>query len=268
MVPANGALLCEHDRVKVKARLNAVGAVAVVALTFAPRAGLAPPRVENPTWEHTTPGRTGPRSIPDTPVGVQLRWLLGAASHLPIADDAFSQHFAAAFGAQVTLAQLNATLSGLEGTHGLKLVRITQGSAAALLSVVEGSTQLLLSLSVDADGQINGLRFSSANPEPASWAELDRQLASIAPTVSFVAAEVTRGRDCTLRQALHATTPRPLGSLFKLYVLGALANQILEGHASWTQPIVIQQQLKSLPSACSKTHPPAPSPPSSKPPAT
>jgi beta-lactamase class A len=192
--------------------------------------------------------RTEPGQIPDTQVGQQLRWLLTAANHLPISDVAFSEHFAVAFRDQISAAQLNATLAGLFGTTGLKLVRITQASSAALAGVVQGSTQLQLNINVDAGGEINGLRFSSANREPATWADLDRQLARIAPTVSFVAAEVTGGGDCRLRHALHATASRPLGSLFKLYVLGALVNQILGGRVSWTQPVVIQDRLKSLPS--------------------
>lgn len=65
--------------------------------------------------------RTGPRSIPDTPVRQQLRWLLTAAKHLPIADDAFSEHFAAVFRAQISVTQLNATLGGFSGKSGLTL---------------------------------------------------------------------------------------------------------------------------------------------------
>jgi Beta-lactamase enzyme family len=45
-----------------------------------------------------------------------------------------------------------------------------------------------------------------------------------------------------------ATTPRPLASAFKLYVLGALARAVQTGRASWDEQLAIRGEWRSLPS--------------------
>lgn len=82
---------------------------------------------------------------------------------------------------------------------------------------------------------------------PSSWQELDTVLARLAPEVSFAA--MTIGPDGRrLVHGVNATTARPLGSSFKLYVLGALAHAIRGHTASWDQHLAIRDQWKSLPS--------------------
>lgn len=46
---------------------------------------------------------------------------------------------------------------------------------------------------------------------------------------------------------VRSADPAPLGSVFKLYLLTALAASIQSGELAWTDEIVIRDDLKNLP---------------------
>src|SRR5699024_4209612 len=53
---------------------------------------------------------------------------------------------------------------------------------------------------------------------------------------------------CRRVHGVHAEHARPLGSAFKLYVLGALGHAVATHRTSWDHKLAIHQQWKSLPS--------------------
>ena len=55
--------------------------------------------------------QTATMSLPNTPVGSQARWFVGAVTHWPIPTAEIKAHFDSAFLAQVPPAQLDATLA-------------------------------------------------------------------------------------------------------------------------------------------------------------
>jgi hypothetical protein len=92
-------------------------------------------------------------------------------------------------------------------------------------------------------------RSSTQASTTTSWAEVDRALASFAsfaPDVGFLAAQVSSDGTCTPIHELDSSTPRPLASEFKLFVLGALAQEIASGHLAWSQELAVQDALKSI----------------------
>ncbi|MEU8177055.1 serine hydrolase [Microbispora hainanensis] len=192
--------------------------------------------------------------IPDSPVGEQLGWLLGAAAALPIPEDEIRAHFSAAFLGQVSPAQLNEVLQSL---GGLRLESLTGVTPTALTGVVAtGLGRLQISMAVDGDGRIATLLFQQEQrPAPQSWAELDQRLRSLAPRAGFLAAEIRGNGTCRPVHAIAPDTSRPLGSMFKLYVLGATAEQIKKGRLSWDTPLTIRPGLKSLPSGILQDRP-------------
>jgi hypothetical protein len=192
-------------------------------------------------------------TLPDSPVGAQARWLFDAATRIPIPAAEVTAHFDRAFLAKVTPFQLNA---GLEGVRSLRLDSITTSTPDALVMAVtaNGQAQLSVSIAVDSRGLISGLLLRPANapppalpPVPSTWAGVNRQIRSLAPQVRMLVASVSGGT-CQPIQAIDATTPAPLGSAFKLYVLDALANSIASGKVSWGQQLTVTSQVKSLPS--------------------
>lgn len=192
--------------------------------------------------------------IPDSPVGEQLGWLLEASAALPIPEDQIRAHFSAAFLQQFPPAQFNEVLQSL---GGLRLESLTGVTPTALTGVVAtGLGRLQISMAVDGDGRIAALLFQQEQrPAPQSWAELDQRLRSLAPRVGFLAAEIRGNGACRPVHTIAPDTPRPLGSMFKLYALGATAEQIKKGRLSWDTPLTIRPGLKSLPSGILQDRP-------------
>lgn len=193
-----------------------------------------------------TAAPAGVAGVPGTQAGRQLRWFLDAAAKPPVADADLTAHLSADFLADVPPAKLNELLGQLAG---LRLERVTESTPAALTAQVRaGGQSLRLALGVDADGKINVLRLSqadqpSAAPAPATWDEVDRRLRAVAPDVGFLAAEVTGDGACRPVHAVAPTAPRPLGSIFKLYVLGAVAEQIRRGRLTWDTPLTLTSKV-------------------------
>ena len=70
-------------------------------------------------------------------------------------------------------------------------------------------------------------------------------MAALAPDASLLAARVSPGGVCTPVHQVAASAARPLASMFKLFVLGALAHQIAAGRVSWNQELTVTDALKS-----------------------
>ena len=136
---------------------------------------------------------------------------------------------------------------------------LTSTSEFVTLAVSHNGQPETVSLSVDAHGLINGLELVAGTPQPAltvptTWAAVDRQIQQAAPQTRLLVARVTGG-GCQTVHAVDATTPAPLGSAFKLYVLDALARAIAAGTVSWDQRLTLTSQLTSLPSGELATEP-------------
>ena len=198
----------------------------------------------------TLADKTSLVDTPNSPVGKQLKWLLGVASLLPLSKEQEAAHFDAAFIAAEPAAQLSSALASL-GSTGSKvtLLKLKDVTAVSLIAVVSiGAITFNLQLAVDAKGLIEGLYFSLAAPIPipkvSSWTKLDKDLKKMAPQASFLAAQLNSNGTCTDEHTVDANTPRPLGSMFKLFVLGALANAVQEHRISWDQKVTVTKAIK------------------------
>ncbi len=197
----------------------------------------------------TSPPRLLADSLPATPAGQQLSWLLRATVHPPANPVAVvSEHFDQAFLQQYPAAQLATVVSELNGPTGMHLVRIVQNSPTVLEAVAkETRSELTITLSVDGAGLISGLLFGPhLPPAPKNWTQLDHRLAALAPDTSFLAAQISSDGGCSPIDQIAAATPRPLASMFKLFVLGALAHQVVAGTVKWNQELVVTDALRSV----------------------
>jgi len=184
-------------------------------------------------------------TVPSTPVGGQLQWLL-SINALPLSTSEISGHFDAAFLAQISPAQLNEALSTLSEAGSLQLLGLSHPGPTSLTALVSfGTTAYNATLGVDDSGLIDTLLFRPAlGAAPTTWAGINRQLSAIAPGVGFLAARVNSNGTCTTAHSIDPSTPRPLGSMFKLFVLGALANAIRAHRVSWTQEVTVTAAVK------------------------
>ena len=130
-----------------------------------------------------------------------------------------------------------------------------EGDNTTARDLVLGAGVWLGFVGLDPDGRIGELFVEPYLPAPVTWEELDHRLAAVAPRIALVAAKITDGH-C---EPAHGVLPRrimPLGSGFKLYVLGALAHEVHRGAAAWDEPLAIRDDWKSLPSGVFQTFAP------------
>ncbi len=212
-------------------------AVLLMSVTLATISGLVVPVPLAMAGAATT-------TVPSSPVGTQLAWLL-SIRQLPLSTAVVTMHFDPMFLTEASPAQLNAGLASLGGGTP-QLLGLSDVAATSLHAVVAfGAGRWNVSLSVDAAGLIASLVFSPGDVVPSSWAEVDSQLHSVAPVTGFLAAKVNANGTCTSVHAVKPTTARPLGSLFKLYILGALANAVRQHKISWNQKVTITAAIKT-----------------------
>jgi len=188
-------------------------------------------------------------AAPDAPVGRQLTWFLRGMAGIPWSQRVIRAHFDSGFLASVSPEQLNSDLDNLPAVGASLTGLLWQDPVRdpdSLLAVASfGGQQLTVNIVVDRAGLISYLVLNPYQPPPASWAQVDRQLAALAPDASLLAARVSPAGVCTPVHQVAAAAARPLASMFKLFVLGALAHQVAAGRVSWTQDLTVTSALTS-----------------------
>ncbi|WP_328443255.1 serine hydrolase [Amycolatopsis sp. NBC_00438] len=186
--------------------------------------------------------------------GNQLAWVVDATGRVPVSDTELQQHIAQVLvTAAGGTAGINAALTGL---GRLEVERVVTEAPDHVEAVVHGpADDYLLDLHVDQAGLIDGLRATPDDPVPSSWPEVDAQLAALGGRVSFGASEILPDGRCRDVHGVQDTVQRPLGSAFKLYVLGALGTAVAEHKASWSEQLAIRDDWKSLPSGVLQNQP-------------
>ena len=116
--------------------------------------------------------------------------------------------------------------------------------------------RLQVHLTVDAEGRINSLWFTPALEDPPETLDQIAQLVDgYGPTSAFLAAEIDDTGVCQPIAVLRADLVLPLGSVFKLYVLGAVATAVDEGTLTWDEPVEIRDEIDSSPSGITQDEP-------------
>lgn len=194
-----------------------------------------------------------PVAIPDTIVGEHISW----------AVDALNGEI------EVTAADVEERLDAdmLDAVTGDQLVDILEqlgagkpwvptsydGTDTQAVATIESGSQgsIDVQASTDDDGLISGLLFTPtpADRTPAAdWDELEANVAALDAPTSLRVTEVSDGRAGDVVLAVGDDGAQPLGSIFKLYVLGAVVTAIGDGRLAWDDDLEITADLKSLPS--------------------
>ncbi|NEE01444.1 serine hydrolase [Phytoactinopolyspora halotolerans] len=189
--------------------------------------------------------------FPDTPAGQQARWVLEqlAAETGPDAQNA-AERFSDVFLAEIPADQVSATFDGLRELGPFTPVEYSGDARQAMVELVgSGSSRYRMSLGVDRDDAISGLFVQPAAEAPTvtSWSEFTAALSDTGADVALYAARDDGGTWAPL----HQTSPdelRPLGSMFKLYVLGAVQRAVLDGDVNWDDTLTVTDEVRSLPS--------------------
>lgn len=216
------------------------GTVAVIAsLALAGCAGAAPA---------PTPTET-PVAIPATPVGERVSWILDALN--AEADTSAAEWESALhpdFVAEVPASDVADLLN--TQVRPARPLRVTdyRGSDREAVATVAGTVgdPFDMTVAIDEQGLVTAfvLAPTAADRDPAaSVDEVAERLAALGPTVRVLA---VRG-DQELIVA-DADAAAPLGSVFKLYVLAAVADAVDAGALSWDDTVTVTDDARSLPS--------------------
>jgi Beta-lactamase enzyme family len=224
---------------------------AAPALAMASR----PTSPASPSAMALTPPVTIPAAAPATTALQQLEWLIDASARPPISTAELDQHLTpqllVAAGGPAGFNQ------ALESVGKLSVQQLLLNQPAHVEAVtVSANGVFFADLRTDASGLISGLGLAPYVASPHTWQQLDTRLRALAPEVSFAAMTIGPGGGCHVVHGINAGTARPLGSAFKLYVLGALGQAVASHHASWDEQLAIHEQWKSLPSGVLQNEPP------------
>jgi hypothetical protein len=111
-------------------------------------------------------------------------------------------------------------------------------------------------LSIDASppNRIAGLRFGTPVPIKDDFKALTREMEALSGQTGFLVVRHRAGQTEVL--ASHqAVTARAVGSVFKLWVLGALITEVTRGAKRWDEVVLLDTRWRSLPSGFLQTWP-------------
>jgi hypothetical protein len=184
----------------------------------------------------------------------QIAWLIGVLDAGGFDAAEGTERFDPAFLAEVTVAGLNAPLpqiapAGSAPWRVLDEHRDSRSAEITLESATGTRLKLSLALASAEPHQIEGLALRPVTPEPPegyTTAQLDADMAALAQETAVGIYDVTDGR-CEPIHEHNGDQPLAIGSIFKLWVLAELANQIHEGTATWNEPLEVRAELRSNP---------------------
>ncbi len=183
-----------------------------------------------------------------------IGWLIDVLDTGQFDSAAVTERFDASFLAQVPVAALNAPLGQIAppGSAPWRILDDSRNGQVAEVTVeaADGSRlTITVALASTDPHQIEGLLLQPADtdlPEGYTLAQLDTDMAAIAPQTALGIYDVTNG-SCDAVHEHNGDQPLAIGSIFKLWVLAELANQIQLGTADWDEPLAVRAELRSNP---------------------
>ncbi|MDA2889728.1 serine hydrolase [Mycolicibacterium sp. BiH015] len=97
----------------------------------------------------------------------------------------------------------------------------------------------------DEAGMIDRFTVDLVKPEIDEWSDIDEQLTSSGARYSYQVAKVDNGR-CEKIAGSNTDESLPLASIFKLYVLLAVADAVKAGTLEWSDTLTITEEAKAV----------------------
>ncbi|BBZ19470.1 hypothetical protein MGAD_38050 [Mycolicibacterium gadium] len=105
-----------------------------------------------------------------------------------------------------------------------------------------------ISLRTNDAGLVDRFEVSLEEPQINTWQDIDTELSKTGARYSYQVSKVNDGR-CTTVAGTNVDLSLPLASIFKLYVLLAVAEAVKAGTLEWTDPLTITKEAKAVGSA-------------------
>jgi beta-lactamase class A len=223
----------------VAALATAVALAVSACSTAAPEASTAPTAV----------------ALPATAVGEKAQWVLDTVnSESESSEEDIEANISAEMLEQVPVSQMIAVFGQMSDAKPWIPAEVTEQSGGLVVLLHSDTAELQMQISVDEQTLINGLLFQQppADRTPAtSWQGLEENVAALdadtSMTVTRIEADAAGSAGDRVVDIAGDET-KPLGSVFKLYVLGAVADAVAAGTLSWDDNLIISDDTRSLPS--------------------
>jgi beta-lactamase class A len=112
-----------------------------------------------------------------------------------------------------------------------------------------------IQLRTNADGLVDRFDVSMRTPVIKTWHDIDSELTKSGARYSYQVSKVNDGK-CSTVAGTNTELSLPLASIFKLYVLLAVADAVKAGTVNWTDPLTITKEAKAVGSAGLEELPP------------
>ena len=199
---------------------------------------------------------TATATFPASPIGRQLAWLVGQMNGDKVESN-LSSRFSPSFLEAVPPAQWLVMLGQLRAQAPWVVEAAQADGVQGAATLVGAGQRFRLTMSLDEQGRITGalLKGTARGTVATDWVGVERRAALAAQQVSILAADVTDDGTVRVRHRSGEQGLRPIASIFKLYVLAAVAEQIKAGKLSWGQQLTLTAADKSLPSGTLQDEP-------------
>lgn len=182
----------------------------------------------------------------NTPQGLRARQLLDMVNSdwpigvVPVATFAIPQLVEPVAGA----------MDRLWSDRPIRVTGVEYGAGHATLHVVNSyAVQQDIELRTDgANGLVDRFEATVRKPRIAAWPDVDTEIQKAGPRYSYQVSRIDGGR-CVEVAGTNVDESLPLASIFKLYVLLAVADSINAGTMTWDEPLTITKEIKAVGSA-------------------
>ena len=181
----------------------------------------------------------------------QINWFVGLLNGETATKDQIAARFTKKGRKNVNPQNLLLVVADLRARGGEEwsIVKVEGDDAFARFELASSAGLIWrMRIRIDSKGAIRNLRIRAVNLSnpPRTFEGVVEQLNELG-NVTLLAANVSSGT-CEPIFAADSDVPRPVGSSFKLYVLGAVIDAVALGKVSWNDRRAIRNELKSLPS--------------------
>ena len=112
-----------------------------------------------------------------------------------------------------------------------------------------------IELRTNEAGQVDRFEVSLRPPTIKNWADIDAELTKSGARYSYQVSKVNDGK-CAVVAGTNTDLSLPLASIFKLYVLLAVADAVKAGTVRWDDPLTVTKKAKAVGSAGLEELPP------------
>ncbi|OMC51826.1 serine hydrolase [Mycobacterium sp. IS-836] len=222
-------------RPSARRRAAAMSAAAALVVTLAPGCAPSP----SPQANAANPGR---QIDTRTPPGIRAQQTLDMLnSDWPIGPVGVRT-----LAASDKVESVETTMEGLWWDRPFTLGGVDIGASVATLHLISSyGARQDIRIHTDDDGRVDRFDLETQPPTVASWHDVDAVLSKTGARYSYQVSKVDNGR-CDPVQGTNARESLPLASIFKLYVLHALAGAVQNGTVSWDDQLTVTEKSRAV----------------------